>query len=422
MAAGDPLGNENEDAKLLEEFLHARIAEAMRELKPEPKTVMTWLRPKTPAKLSWLLPKEVKSNPLEYQKIAIKGISDSVTLGLATVVPAGTIYAIGAKVGLELFETYFKDTFRTSLTATRTGADALSFRLVEQADVTNHYKEKVAAMRHCIRATIYAVAEFIELQGMSLPQLRNTELEPAKQRQVESFIDSTHRWRTSYRSMATALSLFVQENAEIVKRIKQARATRSEDTKRLFQLNAVFSFEVADVIVEFLRSFELQGIAELRRLHSEIKSEIVSGRNNLSALETEISSARSTKAISEERAAQTVETIASTRQALNLIQDHWDRLMERIDGSEQSATRLFALAIQRLEIIKLEAKTSLTVSGLIDVTEAVQGNFTALGDMLHDIDQLEVMPITEEDVRVFLNIDPGRPAAMPETAELESTK
>jgi hypothetical protein len=418
MAVGTGTGREQQDALLLEQFLHTRIAEAMREFQPEPKTLMTWLRPKTPANLKWLLPKVVRNNPLEYKQVAIKGITDSAMLGLSAVIPAGTIYAIGAKVGLELFEVYFNETFRKNLTENRGAADALGYKLVTQDDVASHYKEKVAAMRHCIRATIYAIAEFIEFQSTSVPQL-HIELEPAKKRQVDSFINSTHRWRTSYRSMAAALSLFVQENAEIVKRIKYARATQSKETKRLLQLNAVFAFEVADVLIEFLRAFELQGVAELKRLHGEIKSEIIVGRNSLSALETEISSARSSTAISGERAAQKAETIASQRLALNLIQDHWDRLMEKVDGTGQSSSKIFALALQRLEIIKLEAQASLTVAGLIEVTDAVQGNFIALDDMLQDIDKLEVMPITEEEVRLYLNIEPVRLVGEPSVGTAE---
>ena len=397
-----------EQAQRLEQVLRARVAAAAQSIRPEPRGFLGWMRQKPP------------EHPLAFRTIAINGATTAIRTGIMSLVPAQLVFQVGAKVGLDLFETYFNQTFRANLTATRSGAEALSYRLVDQVDVAAHHKEQVAQMRHCIRATIYAVAEFIELEGMSLQMARGTELEPAKLRQISSFIDSTYRWKVSYRSMATALSLFVQENADIVKRIERARATRSDDTRRLFQLNAVFSYEVADVIIGFLQAFELQGIPELKRLHGEIMAEIGEGRTHLAALETQMDAAWSAKEVSQQKFEKSAQSIAGTRRALDLIRNHWNALLDKIEGSERSATRLFGQAIRRLEIIKLEAKANLTVAGLVAVTDAVQDNFTALGDMLDDIERIDVMPITDDDVRMFLNInanemgftvadDPNRP-------------
>ena len=386
-------GNEAEQAQRLEQILRARITDAMQSLRPEPPTFLTWLRPKP------------TGNPLAFRQIVINGATTAMRSGILGMLPVSLVYQVGAKVGLDLFENYFNETFRANLTAIRTGADTLSYRLVDRMEVAAHHKQKIAEMRHCVRATICAVAEFIEMEGMSLQVARGTELEPAKQRQIKSFIDSTYRWKVSYRSMATALNLFVEENADIVKRLKRVRANPSEDTRRLFQLNAVFSYEVADVIIGFLHAFELQGVPELKRLHDEIMSEIADGRSHLAALEREIASAWRIKEISEKKFKASAQSISGTRRALDLIENHWNKLLEKIEGSEQSATKLFAQAIRRLEIIKLEAKANLTVAGLVDVTDAVQDNFLALGDMLEDIDRIEVLPITDEDVRMFLNID-----------------
>ena len=99
-------------------------------------------------------------------------------------------------------------------------------------------------------------------------------------------------------------------------------------------------------------------------------------------------------------------SIAGTWRALDLIENQWQELLKKIDDLEQNVSR-FSRIIQKLEIIKLEAETSLTVSGLVDVTGAIHDNFAALGDMIQDIDDLEIVPITDEAdeaVGLLLNI------------------
>lgn len=376
--------------KRLEELLHERIAEAEKSFRPETQTFLIW--------------KKAPKDPLAFNKVAIKGVGTAASAGLAAL-QAPEIYQIGAKVGLALFERYFNETFLANLASNRGAADTLSYYLVRDDKVGSRYKANVARMRYNVQATIYAVAGFLEEQKMSLEAARTTDLDPAKQRQIKSFVEANHQWRTSYRSMATALKLFVEENADILRRLQRARETGSEDRRRLFQLNAVFAYEVADAIIGFTRAFQLQGISELKRLHDEIMKEVERGKQQLKALEQQIMSARRSHAIDDDRFSRSSAGIDGRRRALDLIQARWTNLLRQLAESEKNSLQFFGSIIQKLEIIKLEAQANLTVTGLVDITGAVQENFMALEDMVNDIDKLEVVPITDEDVSIFLNFD-----------------
>ncbi len=312
--------SEHKINKKIEEVLRERIAEIQSSLEPEKPSILKWRHSSS------------TFDPLKITRIVIKGISNIARHGMSAI-PMNTIHRIGANVGLDLFNGYFESSYQKILTPQRSTGQALSHYLVTDNKISAKYRYSIYKMRTQIRATIFAVAEFIEAQELTINTSQFYDIDPAKQRQISTFVDSRYQWKTSYRSIRTAIYLFVQQNNELERRINIARKTNSKDLFALLQMNAVLVYEVADVLIGFLQSFEIQGIGALRRLYDEIIGEVNRGRAQLQSMTSKVESAEKERALSEERIEKFRYSIQTKSKTLDLLEEKWQALMSAIDQS-----------------------------------------------------------------------------------------
>src|ERR1043166_3596522 len=217
---------------------------------------------------------------LELRPIAIKGFRHFLVSAVRTPVPEAVCYEVATSVVVSTFESYFNRA--DSSTDGKNKSDVLSFRLVRNEDVPQRVKEEVGRMRQRIRKMIFTVASYMETnQFASLGAALDADA-GSMNLQRESFLNARFKINVSCASIAVSVELLRKTTEKLLERIRSYREKDVRMERRYVLLTAVFVYEILDLMVSFLKTFEIQGVEELREIHEQMKSQIEAGdRKNL---------------------------------------------------------------------------------------------------------------------------------------------
>jgi hypothetical protein len=385
-----------ESVERLDKFLRTQIEQAALEYDQS-----------RPSLLSQVFAGKKKQSPLALPPAVVSGFRHMVRAAASpAATPEAVVYSTAANVAIDMFSGYY-DKLDTSVRSKNAGSETLlSFHLISDNNVAGKLKESVGRMRYCIQKTIVATAQYIEMgEFASLEEVLRETPDQAKQQKTHKFVDSQYRLHVSYRSMAISLQLFAAVNQELLNRIQREKISNPAKAHRSLVTNAVFVYEIADLIIAFLEAFELQGIPELHQLHQQAMGEVAEGRiesdESIERLDNLARSGRTTflRLEDERRAAR------ERRDAFDQMESAWTDLMAKIDNA-QHGMHNFKHYIEEFEIIKLSARTNIRILNLMSVTKMIQQNIESTQQMMLQVDQLRLPSITADDVRRYLNLSP----------------
>ena len=343
-------------------------------------------------------------NPLSLNQIIVKGIDYALRSAIVKGAPATTvIYDTAANLIIDRAQEHVKGNIN-SVSSTNDSADAvLSFKIIQNEKIGKRFKENISRMRYEIQAAIFATSEFIQAQEfVSLNEVLDSNTSPAKKQQILSFVNGHYRLHVSYQSMSSALQLFSLINQELLERIDKNKNRTPDEFHKIAVINAVIVYEVADIIIAFLRAFELQGVKEIREIHSQVTREIERGRIENHEIIEKLELRENSPSVTFLNIAQEKDSAKDRLGALEQLEQEWSALINKIDNVQKDSYK-FADCIDDLEILKRNAAANLTILGLMEITKMVKTNIETIQSVLQ-VDRLKITPITADDVRRFLRV------------------
>ena len=378
----------------LKKFLEKKIEVASQEFDKEKKSEF---------KLIFIRTKP-KKDPLSLQQVIVKGVDYALRSAIVKGAPTATvIYETAANLIIDRAQEHVRNNINSVKSTDETGDAVLSFKIIQNGKLGNRFKENTSRMRHEIQASIFATSEYIQLQEFaSLNEVLDSNASPAKKQQISNFVNGHYRLHVSYQAMSIALQLFSLINQELLERLNKNRNRSQDEFHKLAVINAVLVYEVADVIIVFLRAFELQGVKEIREIHSQVTREIERGCAENDELLKQLDLRENSSGSTYLNIAQEKEATKERLNALDQLEKEWSGLIKKIDNI-QNDTYKFADCIEDLKILKMNAAANLTILGLMEITKMVKTNIETIQGVLQ-VNRLQITPITADDVRRFLSV------------------
>lgn len=145
-------------------------------------------------------------------------------------------------------------------------------------DLRQRVTQDVLNMRSTLAGLIEQTAQWIEYYEYSDVEQAAAQLPAANLRnRAARLIYSEKALHVSAQSLRITIELFVKMNEQIVSQVEVAPADITEE-RNLLLSNAVLVYEVADFVVNYIESYQTQGIGQLRSIQAEIAGQIRADR------------------------------------------------------------------------------------------------------------------------------------------------
>jgi hypothetical protein len=344
------------------------------------------------------------NNPLALKKISVKGFEHAARSSVVSSFSGPIGVAVDTAAGLIIDKTRTEVEKRISSHNSVDGSSEsiLSYKLITGQSISNKTQNAILNMRHQIQSTILATSEYIEnKEFQSLSELLDHDVSEPKKVQISQFIDGHYKMHVSYHSMAISLKLFAKINERLLDKIEMHREGSGSDYHSLAVVNAVLIYEVSDVIIGFLKDFEVQGVDEILCIYQQVDREIERGKEQNNDIIEQINNQNDDSSIEMSRS---IERAQDRIKALQELDKQWKLLLDKIKGIQGEVSK-FKSCISRLEIMKKEAAANITILGLMEVTKMVKSNIETIEGVLEVNDKIEIAPLTAQDVFRFLRVE-----------------
>jgi hypothetical protein len=382
------LGHKRRERKGIERFLVEQLDDAARDYDK-----------RLPSRLWPIFRRRNRFNWLELYPIAIKGFRYVIKGAMRAAMPHDIFYDIATSVVVTTFDGYFDDA-SSSMKANDKSDAILSFKLVRSDDVPRKVKDEVGRMRQKVRSAIFAVAAYMEAsQFSSLGAALDAEGDSVTRHRAEAFLNAQFRIRVSCTSIAVSLELFRRTTEKLLERLRNYRGKDVKMERRYALLSAVFVYEILDLMVSFLKTFEIQGIEELRSIHDTVNSEIETGYRKNIELFKRIQTVREREGQADDLA-DSMERIKERNEALAELRRIWQHLMDGVSNVERAVSG-FRDRIDILEIKRDEAAENIRIMAITEVTAMLVDNVRAVESVMTM--KLPNLPsLTIEDIRRYV--------------------
>ena len=201
------------------------------------------------------------------------------------------------------------------------------------------------------------------------------------------------------KSLVISLELFKQFNQQLLADLQKAKATNNKKQQsRLLLQNSAFVYEVVDIIIEFIKDFELGGVNDIIALHQDILTDLDRNEADDKQLKSRINTAGELSQ-TEIRVIADIENRQKFRQE---CKDKWSGFLDNI-GQSQLQVEKYRLRINELELIRDNAKGQLGILHILTSMQMINDNLQTI-DQLLEIDDLELATISESEFSSLLNI------------------
>lgn len=236
-------------------------------------------------------------------------------------------------------------------------------------------------------------------QFTSLGAALDSEGDSVSRQRAEAFLNAQFKIRVSCTSIAVSLELFRKTTEKLLEKLRNYRGKDVRMERRYALLSAVFVYEILDLMVSFLRTFEIQGVEELRAIHETVKSEIEAGdRKNLELIR------RIRTVVEREGQADelidSIERIKQRKEALAELRKIWQQLMDGVANIEKGVSG-FRDRIDVLEIKRDEAAENIRIMAITEVTAMLIDNVRAVESVM-TMKLPDLPSLTLEDVRRYV--------------------
>jgi hypothetical protein len=161
-------------------------------------------------------------------------------------------------------------------------------RSVLPRDLQERVARDVLNMRSTLAGLIEQTAQWIEYYEYSDVEQMAAQLPAANLRnRAAKLISGEKALHVSAQSLRTTIELFVKMNEQIVAQVEATPADITEE-RNLLLSSAVLVYEVADFVVQYIESYQMRGIAELRSIQAEIMGQIRADRARVTKRVAEI--------------------------------------------------------------------------------------------------------------------------------------
>jgi hypothetical protein len=270
------------------------------------------------------------------------------------------------------------------------------------ANLPREVREYIGDISTRLRTIIRAVAERIESRKYEpyLADIERFDLTALERDKAHTLINAEKHVNVSLQSLKATVDFFSRINKDILHELEESRSrtdTRSE--KRLILENTILIYELADFVVTFLDTFQVEGTDEISRLHQSMLEQIEKNRTDLQQLKRAARSKKLDPKVSQQGLA----TIEAREESLKLIKQEWDTYLKRIK-EVQAGVATVEKQVPTLKFIRDNARNQLDFLEIVMVAEIIKNNIDAVEAVALTLGDMELTSLPPDSVRRLLGI------------------
>jgi hypothetical protein len=259
----------------------------------------------------------------------------------------------------------------------------------KKAKLPKRIQTQVGTFRSGLREEVVTIAKRMETNRLCKikQRLAKHKLPPLQASQAQDIQSALCDILVSYHSITQGLDVLRHFNEKILNKIERAKGSKKAE---LMLFNAVITYEVTDLVISFLRNFELKGREQLETICEAVEQELNKQQQEDNRIYTEAKNGQSDAHV---RVAKNVE---DRRKIREMVEKKWNEIWARVDGLEQNVLEAKG-GIDELELVRDNARGQIDLLQVMGVTHLVQSNIESL-DRLGSVNNIQLAPLTADDV------------------------
>ena len=249
--------------------------------------------------------------------------------------------------------------------------------------IPSNARKEISDIQERIRAMIIATARKIEDSHDIKIKIDEEGIEVSSQNkeQIDRISTATKKTNISLSSYAFAVEYFVNMNKSL---IGVAKAEKDKKKKLgIYIKQAIYVYELSEVIISMIDNLSSQGIEELRQIHKEEQYDIISMEEKIKEMDDD-SQAK------------------GWLNALDQVQNHWVKVLSVLEKQE-TKTEEFANHKERFERIRQKAAMQIKV---LEKTRVIKEVYMSM-EAIHNIVQIQDIPLLRLDKEEILTLIGG---------------
>jgi hypothetical protein len=289
----------------------------------------------------------------------------------------------------------------------------LSSNIRDFKDISKNINRNINQIKRNIRSLIKAIALDIEINkgssgSLSLDKDGNIKYKPSKnlpekldtKRKIllESNLDNS----VSIKSASLAFQLLVSINDDLK---QQARKATNRKTKENFYMTqAIYIYEMADILLELLDGLALDGKNSILTLYQDAKLRVNTSISNIEKQKEKAKKLKEKKLISTQALKQELSDLDLIKKANERSLDTWKSIINKIGNQENFLNKLKAqkdLIIYKRDKAKLQIETLRDLASVAELKDSIG----SLDDIVASVAKLDLLILDEKTVSSLLGYD-----------------
>ncbi|GEM_PF-1705271 len=286
----------------------------------------------------------------------------------------------------------------------------LSTHLRSFKDIPANINAEIEGIRTEIRALIRVVAQDIELRGNSSGALRMDErgrihyqespnLPKELDDRREALLRANLQNNVSVRSAQLAIRLLSDFNNTFQTQA-QAAKTR-QDKERIYMAQAIYVYEIADIVVNLFDTLKLEGKDEILKLHQEAQQNVATRQQNITAQTAKIKQLEQKGLMKPDQARKEEQALALMGQANQKSLEAWGDVLQKLDSMGDfldNVQQKKELLEYKRDTAKLQIETLRDMRGVAELRDTIG----AMDDLALAVADLNLLHLDDNTVRELL--------------------
>jgi len=287
--------------------------------------------------------------------------------------------------------------------------DIMSPRLIDNPKLTQEELAALADLKLRLDAIINEVAARVEKHRVAYEDYtQRYELNAYDRLRVSSLVGSVRDINKSIQKLKFTVENFSRCNRYLINELDECLAQGDVSKSRLLVLgNILLIYELANYMINFLSSFQLEGIDEIIDLSKKELDKINAARQNLEKLKADAAAPEIDPKVREK----ILSNLQDREQSLEGFQQEWDNYLAGIENVQAKVGSLQD-KIPTLQLIRDNAQNQLDffeimkIFGVMMVAEAVRQNLETIESVALPLDELELISLPPHRVQKLMGLLP----------------
>jgi hypothetical protein len=283
--------------------------------------------------------------------------------------------------------------------------ELLSSSLIANKNIHANTKAKVQEYSQNIQKILFATAHFIEKEKFESVDKAIDEISLSKfdKNRLVKLVDAQKNLSFSYSTLSAVIEIFKMANKNILEEISKVGVADSTEKRlsktALYLKNAIIVYELTNFVVDYLSSFQLNGINDIKVVQQEVYRDIEKGHKDDEELRKQVNKGSNEKL----RDMMFVE-IEQRNSMRKSIKAKWESMLQQIDGQTKTVGDAKNF-IGDLKIIRDNAKNRIDILNIAATTALVETSLNMVDELASNMQDWTLPALDEKTACELLGLE-----------------